>query len=101
MNAIQKFIKDNNIDLTDSGSGFNASCAVLAGFALYLNDDTDDVHRVLDDIEENGLYNLNGEQEDEFTRVFNHAYINNYRDFWTEPDAQSKYIFELKKEDKK
>ena len=101
MNTIQKFIKDNNIDISGSGSGLNSSYVILAGFSLYLYDDTDNVDKVLEDIQENGLYNLSIKQESEFIEVFDYAYVNNYCLFWVSPEAQIKYIFELKKEDKK
>lgn len=99
MNTIQKFIKDNNIDLTDSGSGFNASCVILAGFGLYLNDDTNNPDQVLADIQENNVYGLNLAQEEEFKKVFDFAYRTNYFRFWEKEDAHTMYIFESKKED--
>lgn len=94
MNKIQQFIKYNKLDLSDTGSGFNSTCTILAGYALYLNGDTDDSEQVLKDIQEDDLYTLTTDQAEEFEKVFNFAYENNYADFWNTTEAQSQYIFE-------
>lgn len=91
LNKIQKFIKDNGLDFTGSGSGLNGTCVILAGYALHLNGDTNDFQGLLDDIEENGLIELNPYAEDELERVFDYAYENDYCTYWEEDEAKTLY----------
>ena len=56
MNKIQKFIKDNGLDFSGSGSDLNGACVILAGYALYENGDKNDFVRIA--FEENGFTEL-------------------------------------------
>lgn len=94
MNKIQKFIKDNGLSLEGSGSDLNSTCCIIAGYALYANGDNNDYDKVLEDIEEDGLYNLTGEVSEELERVFDFAYGSNYRAWWESKEAAKTYIFE-------
>lgn len=94
MNKIQKFIKDNDLDFTGSGSGLNGNCVILAGFALYLNNDTDDYAQLLDDIQEGDLHTLTADATIELERVFDFAYGESYGDWWKEVEAHDEYEFE-------
>lgn len=98
MNKIQKFIQDNNLNLEDSGSGLNSTCCAIAGYALYASNDTHDYSKLLEDIEEDGLYDLTSEVSSELERVYDYAYNNNYYSWWETLEAQNKYVFETNKE---
>ena len=93
MNKIQQFIVDNKIDLSDTGSGLNGNCVILAGFALHLNGDADNFRQVVKDIEEGSEFTLSSEAYNELERVFDYAYGNNYFKFWSTPEAKERYIF--------
>lgn len=98
MNKIQKFIQDNNLNLTDSGSGLNSTCCAIAGYALYANGDNNNYPQLLNDIQEDGLYILDYNVSNELERVYDYAYQNNYAMWWETLEAQNKYIFETNKE---
>lgn len=93
MNKIQQFIKDNNIDLTGSGSSLNGECVILAGYALYLNEDKYDFDKLLEDVQEDGLLDLTSEAIDELERVYSFAYKSDYDSFWKTEKAKTQYIF--------
>lgn len=94
LNKLQKFIVDNKIDLTEVGSSLNSTCVILAGFALYLNGDTNDFDQVVKDIEESDFITLSSEVKNELERVFTYAYRNNYFQFWQKENAHNEYIFD-------
>ena len=88
---VKKFIEDNKLDLSGSGSELNGNCVILAGFICYV-------------IESDGLgwkegneliseLDLNYDAEVELTRVFNFAWTNSYEKFWKTPAAKEQYIF--------
>lgn len=93
MNRIQQFIKDNNIDLTGTGSDLNGQCVIVAGFALYDSNDVANFSKLVDDIEENEIFKLSIEAETELKRVYDYAYSNNYFEFWNTEDAKNQYKF--------
>lgn len=86
---IQKFIVDNKLDFTGTGSSLNGNCVILAGYADYL--EYEDYRGVLEDT---GMDTISSELENEFMRVFDYAYMNNYRNFWHTPKAKLQYTFE-------
>ena len=88
---VKKFIEDNKLDLSGSGSELNGNCVILAGFICYV-------------IESDGLgwkkgneliseLDLNFDAEVELTRVFNFAWVNSYEKFWKTPAAKAQYKF--------
>lgn len=86
VNKIEKFIKDNKLDFTGSGSDLNGNCVILAGYACYLGLSEEDLlASILPlDILDRGM---------ELVRVFNYAYKNNYGEYWKTSDAKKTYAF--------
>ena len=95
MNKIQKFIKDNDLNLEDTGSGFNSTCAILAGYACYLYEDIDP-DRLFKEIEENKRHQLTSWQKEELEKVYCFALDNSYERYWETADGQREYIYDLK-----
>ena len=88
---VKKFIEDNKLDFSGSGSELNGNCVILAGFICYV-------------IESDGLgwkegneliseLDLNFDAEVELTRVFDFAWTNSYEKFWKTPAAKEQYVF--------
>ena len=98
MNKIQKFIKENNLDINQVGSNLNSVCCAIAGYALYLSKDTNDFEQLITDIEAGGLYKGSHAFWDELERVYEYAYYNNYSDWWIGREAEDTYVFEKVKE---
>jgi len=94
MNKIQQFIEDNSLSLEGTGSDLNSTLCAIAGYALYINGDKNEFNKLLEDIEENGLYDLTSEVSFELKRIFNFAYSHNYVDWWKDESAHSIYTFE-------
>lgn len=67
-----QFIKDKELKFTSTGSGLNAECLEVAGFASYLEYKEQDL---LDDLEE---LKLSFEATKEIERVFLYALKHNY-----------------------
>ncbi len=84
---LEQFIKDNNIDLTQTGSNLNGQCVVLSGFALYLGMDFNDVDNVVKEMFPEASY------FDELERVFNYADSHNYSSYWKTDQAKQMYKF--------
>ena len=91
LEIVKKFIEDNKLDLSGSGSELNGNCVILAGFICYV-------------IESDGLgwkegneliseLDLNYDAEVELTRVFDFAWTNSYEKFWKTPAAKEQYVF--------
>jgi len=99
MNKIQKFIKDNDLSLEGYGSDLNSTCCIIAGYALYASGDDNNYIKLLEDIEENGVYALTASVSDELERVYDYAYQNNYFEWWTKEEARKTYIFEPEPEE--
>lgn len=88
MKEIEKFIKENKLDFTDTGSSLNGNCVVLAGYALHLNINV--FGFLLDALT---VTVLSPEAEEELERVFDYAYINSYENFWKTEEAKKLYKF--------
>lgn len=87
INKIEKFINDNGLDFSGSGSDLNGNCVILAGYACYLG--IEDVTEVIESI--TGL--LDWTATDELKKVFDYAYNNNYGEWWNTSDAKKIYTF--------
>jgi len=83
---IEKFIKDNKLDLTGSGSELNSVCTILSGYALHLGIDMVDLLNIIDGIEP--AFNFA-----ELERVFKFAKEANYGDWWSKPKNRKMYKF--------
>lgn len=84
---IEKFITENNLDLSTDASAFNSTCCILSGYALYIGiDDADILSSILID-------KLDSNRYMELERVFNYAQRNNYEKFWITEEAHKQYKF--------
>jgi len=75
-NKIEKFIKNNNLDFSGSGSDLNSSHCIICGYALYIG--IEDFTQLLDlfvdtEIEEDTF---------QFENVWDYANHNYYEDWW-------------------
>lgn len=88
INKIEKFINDNKLNFTSSGSDLNANCVILAGYSCYLKLSKEEllVHISLLDI-------LTVSVKTELIRVFEHANKNNYGKYWETEQAKETYKF--------
>ncbi len=92
MNKIQGFVKNNNLELTGSGSELNSNCAIISGYALHLN--YTDINSLIDDITQDDKYNLDSKTEKELKKTFLYAKNRKYGDWWTTDEAKnSNFIF--------
>ena len=90
---VKKFIEDNKLDFSSSGSELNGNCTTLAGFICYvLDEDPDfnsnaDGHDIIDELD------FSVDANEELRRVFDYAYNSCYEKFWKTPAAKKEYIF--------
>ena len=85
--TIKKFIIDNKLDFSDSGSSLNGNCVILAGFICHVTVGSSGGREAIYKLK------LSTEAETELLRVFEYAYNNGYGDFWGGIDARKEYIF--------
>jgi hypothetical protein len=83
-NKIEKFITDNKLNFRGSGSDLNGNCVILAGFALFCDEDID-CEELIELVDTNAA--------EEMRRVFEFAEDNNYGDWWTSEAAIEQYKF--------
>ena len=91
LEIVKKFIEDNKLDLSGSGSELNGNCVILAGFICYVIEFDGLVWK-----EGNELISkldLNFYAEVELIRVFDFAWTNSYEKYWKTPAAKEQYIF--------
>lgn len=91
-NRVEKFIADNKLDFSDKGSGLNSNCTTLAGFICYVQvntalDGRDNGYEIINNLP------ISSEAIKELTRVYDHAWLNNYDEYWETSDATENYIF--------
>ena len=67
---VKKFIEDNRLDFSSSGSELNGNCTTLAGFICYILDEdpdfnySSDGHNIITDLD------FSADSEEELRRVF-------------------------------
>ena len=92
LEIVKKFIEDNDLDFSGSGSELNGNCVILAGFICYVitrepEFTSTDGWEIIDELKSNTeVYN-------ELLRVFDYAYENSYENFWTTEEAKEQYKF--------
>ena len=89
--VVKKFIDNNDIDLSGTGSSLNGNCTVLAGFICYVVEKNKQTYY-------DGNYlihnlKLTSDVETELYRVYDYAYRNNYEKFWKTSEAKTQYTF--------
>ena len=82
------FINNNDLDFSGTGSDLNSNCCVLAGYSLWLEISKSQINTFLSDHEVNYLG-----MRTEFTKVYYHAKVNKYGDFWETEEARNSYTF--------
>jgi hypothetical protein len=93
LEKVKKFIKDNGIDLSGSGSDLNSACTALAGFICHVimsDDGAVEYGRGTTIISE---LKLDIPARIELERVFEFAWDNNYEEFWDTDQAKEEYVF--------
>ena len=91
LEIVKKFIEDNKLDLSGSGSELNGNCVILAGFICYVIES--DGLRWEEENELISELDLNFDAEVELTRVFKFARVNSYEKFWKTAAAKAQYTF--------
>ena len=85
---ITKFIKDNDLDFTKSGSSLNGDCVVLSGFALHIGiTSPEELNDSMVQVD------ISSEGATELERVFYYAKANNYGEYWESEEAEKMYVF--------
>jgi hypothetical protein len=90
LTKLKKFIKDNSLSFTGTGSDLNGNCTIIAGYADFLGE-TDDINiikAIKEDFPGISITILN-----EISRVFDFAYTYNYGNFWKTEAAKKQYKF--------
>lgn len=91
---ILKFIEDNSLDFSGTGSELNSNCVTLAGFVCFVNNDRLSFTTVRDNtLELLRREGVNLEAAIEFEKVLGYAWNNNYEKFWTTDEARELYTF--------
>ena len=88
---VKKFIEDNELDLSGSGSELNGNCVIVAGFICYVVNENDEDY--LTGVEIIAKLGLNNTAHRELERVYDFAYYNNYENFWYDPETKEQYVF--------
>lgn len=91
LEIVKKFIEDNKLDLSGSGSELNGNCVILAGFICYVIDFSElgwkEGNELISELD------LNFDANAELLRVFDFAYESSYEKFWKTTSAKEQYIF--------
>lgn len=87
---IKKFIKDNELTFLRGRRG--TETIIICGFALWL-EDKPDMEVIIWDIIKNIGDMGKDDSKEEFDRIFDYAYVNNYGNFWDTPEARENYTF--------
>jgi hypothetical protein len=88
---LKKFLKDNNITFSGTGSALNSDCVVFAGFSLFVTNAEYSLEEMYPFIE--SIPGHNKDYQSEFNRVYDFAFYNNYQDWWDKEEAKKKFKF--------
>lgn len=83
----RKFIRDNELDFSSTGSELNGNCTILAGFICYIIESSHEGEEIIENL------HLSSKATTELERVFEYAWTNNYEDYWETEKAKLEYIF--------
>ena len=84
---LEKFIKENKLDMDECGSALNSTCCIIAGYALHIG--ITELEELINIFVDTSSINFN----EELTRVFLFAKKNNYGKWWESEEAIKQYIF--------
>ena len=89
---IKKFIKDNGLTFLRGRRG--TETIIICGFTLWVDQEgeigSEDLWNIIGSIGDMGK----DDSEEEFNRIFDYAYCNDYGDYWNSVEAQENYIFD-------
>ena len=88
MVEIEKFIKENGLSFTGTGSQLNGNCVIICGYALHLKINIFDFL-----VTSFTTTKLSPTAEQELERVYDYAYKNGYEKYWKTEDAKLNYKF--------
>jgi hypothetical protein len=90
---IEKFIADNELNFTDTGSGLNGNCIILAGYLDYLENYAD--VKEFDSMHMGAVLHLmpSLKAKDEMDRTHTYACRNRYGKKWSTSDYKSMYKY--------
>ena len=88
LNKIQKFIEENGLDFSGSGSDLNSNCVTLSGYALHRGLSFEDLKILMTPEQRSNLDAIT-----ELERVFNFAESHNYGEWWKSDEAKAEYKF--------
>jgi hypothetical protein len=89
MNKIEKFIDENSLDFSGTGSELNSNCCIIAGYALHLDMNFHDLQLQMKE----GWPGWVEMDKVELERVFDYAEGANYGEWWDSEIAKSEYVF--------
>jgi hypothetical protein len=86
---LKTFIRDNELTFSDTGSGLNSECCIIAGFADHIG--VENYGPIISAINSECLEA--SDYQAELERVVEYAWENNYGNFWNTPEAKKQYKF--------
>lgn len=98
-NKIKKFIEENQLSFTDTGSSLNGNIVIICGYACFLELNEEEFINLfanairLNDKDWEPILTKHLELEKELRRVFFYADYAYYGDWWKNEDAHSMYKF--------
>lgn len=91
--TVEKFIEDNKLDFSGSGSELNGNCVTLAGFICYVLDSDPKLNTTTTGIDIIDELDIDADANLELNRVFAFAWSNSYERFWKTSAAEAQYTF--------
>jgi len=92
MDVLEKFIRDNDLLFSSTGSELNSDCTIISGFALYQNKDKDDILAAIKAA--NGGTAPNYTVKEELNRVFKFAKTYHYGAWWHSNEEEARLMYE-------
>lgn len=86
MSKIKEFITNNNLSLEEGSR--NSSIVCIIGYAQHLGLTENQLQEELDEESDNDLFIY-----EEIARLFDYCKTKKYKNYWTTPEAKSKYKF--------
>lgn len=93
MEIIEKFIKENKLTFTGTGSALNSDCTILSGFADFKGVTNGLVLCEYVEKARPGTMKGRVDAKKELLRVFEFAYKYNYGNYWKGVEAEKMYKF--------
>ena len=92
MDRLKKFIVDNGLTFTGTGSGLNGNCTIISGYTDFLGGFTaEDIIKAVQAA--TGGSEVSAPAALEIKRVYDFAFTYNYGNWWKLPEAKRLYKF--------